>query len=177
MRLEENSRATLAMKHRSIHLAIVVAGLAAVPLAATAQRATSSDEREVLRTIDRFFEAMAKRDTALARTTLVDGGGFYAVRSDSPQPTTSRRLTTDFVKMLATPGEQLRERIWNPTVHIDATVAQVWAPYDFHRDGKFSHCGTDSFSLIRTSDGWRIAEVVYTVQQSGCTPSPLGAIK
>jgi hypothetical protein len=36
-----------------------------------------------------------------------------------------------------------------------------------------SHCGIYSFSLVRNADGWRIAGVSYTVQKTGCAPSPL----
>ena len=50
----------------------------------------------------------------------------------------------------------------------------VWAPYDFHVNGAFSHCGVDVFSLVRTAEGWRIAAVAYTVEREGCAPSPLG---
>jgi hypothetical protein len=52
-----------------------------------------------------------------------------------------------------------------------------WAPYDFHLDGKLSHCGIDSFGLVRGADGWRIAGISYTVQKTGCAPSPPGNVK
>jgi hypothetical protein len=52
----------------------------------------------------------------------------------------------------------------------------VHAPYDFHIDGKFSHCGTDVFTLVRAKGEWRIVSIVYTVQRTGCAPSPLGPI-
>ena len=48
------------------------------------------------------------------------------------------------------------------------------APYDFHRDGEFSHCGVDAFTLVRTESGWKISGGVYTVETEGCAPSPLG---
>jgi len=52
----------------------------------------------------------------------------------------------------------------------------VWAPYDFWRDGKFSHCGVDAFDLIKTDEGWKIAGGGYTLE-SKCEPSPLGPLK
>ena len=48
---------------------------------------------------------------------------------------------------------------------------------DFHLDGKFTHCGTDIFTLVKTADGWKISGGIYTVEPTGCEPSPLGAIK
>ena len=60
---------------------------------------------------------------------------------------------------------------------VQGNLAQVWAPYDFHLDGKLSHCGIDSFSLVRNADGWRVVGVSYTVQKVGCAPSPLGSVE
>ena len=70
----------------------------------------------------------------------------------------------------------MRERIWNAEVRVNGLIATVTAPYDFWIDGKFSHCGVDSFDFIKTGDGWKIAGGVYTVEQK-CAPSPLGPLQ
>ena len=67
--------------------------------------------------------------------------------------------------------------ISNPEVRIHGTIATVSTPYDFHRDGKFTHCGTDVFSLVKTAEGWKIAGAMWTIQRVGCAPSPLGPPK
>jgi hypothetical protein len=64
--------------------------------------------------------------------------------------------------------------MWTPAVHVHGAIAVVWAPYDFHIDGKFSHCGVDTFSLVRTATGWQISGISYTVEPTGCAASPLG---
>ena len=53
-------------------------------------------------------------------------------------------------------------------------IASVWTPYDFWVDGKFSHCGIDIFDLVKTAEGWKISGLTYTVERTGCAPSPLG---
>jgi hypothetical protein len=60
---------------------------------------------------------------------------------------------------------------------VSGRVATVTAPYDFHLDGAFSHCGTDIFTLVNGPQGWRISGGVYTVIKQGCPPSPLGPPK
>jgi hypothetical protein len=70
--------------------------------------------------------------------------------------------------------ERLLERMWTPVVRVQGAIATLWTPYDFHVDGRFSHCGVDTATLLRTGGGWRIAALVYTVQRTGCAPSPLG---
>ena len=64
--------------------------------------------------------------------------------------------------------------MWAPVVQVQGRIASVWTPYDFHIDGRFSHCGIDTITLLRTDAGWRIAGLLYTVQRTGCAPSPLG---
>jgi SAM-dependent methyltransferase len=70
--------------------------------------------------------------------------------------------------------ERLLERMWQPVVHVEGPLATLWAPYDFHVDGKRSHCGVDAVTLLRGDAGWRVAGITYTVQRADCAPSPLG---
>lgn len=37
-----------------------------------------------------------------------------------------------------------------------AGLAHVWAKYVFYFSGKPDHCGTESYSLFRTQQGWKI---------------------
>ena len=37
--------------------------------------------------------------------------------------------------------------------------------------------GTDIFTRVKTADGWKISGGSYTIQRTGCTPSPLGPVK
>jgi hypothetical protein len=67
--------------------------------------------------------------------------------------------------------------MWNPKVLIHGGLAVVWADYDFHLNGKFSHCGVDSVTLVTVSGAWKISGIAYTMETSECTPSPLGPPK
>jgi len=60
-------------------------------------------------------------------------------------------------------------------VLIHKEIAVVWTKYDFHREGKFSHCGVDAFNLIKTQEGWKISGIFYTVEKEGCEEGPLGS--
>ncbi len=56
-------------------------------------------------------------------------------------------------------------------------IANVWAEYDFHSNGKFAHCGIDTFLLLKTDEGWKIFSLTYTMETHGCKDSPLGPPK
>jgi hypothetical protein len=161
------------MQHRMKNLSRVGAvALCLLAMAgASAHGSGTADRRDVLRGVDALFSAMATHDVAAARRLIVPGASFVVVKPDG---SVAMEHDTDFLQALAGKKGVWRERIWQPRVMLDGDLAQVWAPYDFHLDGKLSHCGIDSFSLVRGTDGWRIAGISYSVRKQGCAASPLG---
>ena len=152
-------------------------GVAALCMSAASAQAWSAltpPQREVLASVDRLFSAMATHDVAASRKLLVPGASFVVMKPDG---TVAMEHDTDFLEALATKKGEWRERIWEPQVMVQGGLAQVWAPYDLHLDGKLSHCGIDSFSLVHGADGWRIAGISYSVQKQNCAPSPLDTSK
>jgi hypothetical protein len=94
-----------------------------------------------------------------------------------PDGTVKVEHDTGCPETLGKPKEASRERIRDVLATVQGNLAQVRAPYDFHFDGKPSHGGIDSFSLVRGADGWRIAGIGCAVQKAGCAPSPLGNVE
>ena len=137
--------------------------------------AQSSPQRDsVLAVVQTFFAAMEAQDTARLRSILdVDG---HTVAVGGLSDTTKARLGpfTEFLAQLPRSPNRWRERIWDPQVLLHGALAVVWAPYDFYHGPKFSHCGVDSFTLTRRQNGWRIIDVAFTIEPTGCAPSPLG---
>ena len=153
---------------------VVTAFLFACPATAWAQPA--AEEEAVLAVVQQFFDSMTAADTAAARAVLMPDGQYYGVRQDPDSVFIKRRTHREYLENLAESTGVALERMWNPTVLIHGSIAAVWVPYDFHLDGDFHHCGVDLFSLVKTDFGWRIAGTVYTIEPSGCDPSPLGPV-
>ena len=82
----------------------------------------------------------------------------------------------EVVSALTRPGRNAKERSWDETVLIQGNIAVVWTPYDFHVDGVFSHCGIDSFQLIKQDGQWLISNSSWTLETENCPASPLGPI-
>lgn len=136
----------------------------------------TAEEQEVLAVVKLFFQSMTERDTLTAKSILTEDGQYYAMRNDENgifQRTISHQ---DYIHRLATGEDLVQERIWNPTIKVHKLIAMVWAPYDLYIDGKFLHCGVDSFSLIKTEEGWKIAGTIFTMEPEGCEESPLGPL-
>lgn len=124
--------------------------------------------------VDRLFDAMGRRDTAAMRALLTPGSRLVSIRGDSAGAAPRVTNDTAFFRSLAVGHGQLRERIWSPIVRLRGPLAIVWAPYDFHVDGRRTHCGIDAFTLVRADSVWRITDIAYTVERRNCADSPLG---
>ena len=153
-------------------LAIAIA--LAFQLGPSSSLAAQSEDEEVLEVIQTLFRGMRSADTLLVRSTLHTDARIVAI--DSREGRRGSRAITPEEFVAAVGGSEGRwdERIWSPEIRFDGDLALVWAPYDFHVDGRFSHCGVDGFSLIRTEAGWKIVSIVYTRRSEGCEGPPEG---
>ncbi|XVJ65843.1 MAG: nuclear transport factor 2 family protein [Lacibacter sp.] len=60
------------------------------------------------------------------------------------------------------------ERITFGAIHIDGPMASVWTPYEFYYKGNFSHCGVNSFQLVRLNGVWKIQYIIDTRRKDSC---------
>lgn len=159
-----------------IWLIVVMLSSASALTPLSAQEPSGSERQAVLAVVQTFFDTMAAQDVDRARQILIPEGRFYALGEQDGKPTVRSFANAEYLDGLAGRKQKVRERMWDPEVRIRGRIASVWTPYDFWRDGKFSHCGVDAFDLIKSDDQWRIAGGTFTVE-SKCGPSPLGPLK
>lgn len=153
---------------RSMHLALL--GVIVVPPALNAQ---SDPRAAVIAVADSALAAISRNDFVALTDLMVEEGTIVgtSLRDGVPEARVSTRA--EWRAMAA--GPRLTERGWNPTVQLQAGIATVWLPYDFYRDGKWSHCGIDTFTLVRQGDRWLIVTIAYTREQPpACEPHPDG---
>ena len=143
--------------------------LAAAMPAAHAQKA-SSEMEAVKQTVTAFFDAMRRGDSTAVRRTLAPAAVFHAFGNQPSQPTKLEiESINGFLKSVGTPHPEIwDERVQFERVLIDANLASVWAPYEFYLGYKFSHCGYDSFQLVKLADGWKIAHIIDTRRKEKC---------
>lgn len=149
----------------------VSAALLALPLYAAAQTApaAAAEIQAVQATITAFFDGMRRGDSTAVRRTLAPGAVFHVISSRNGPTRLLPEKPGDFVKAVGTPHPEVwDERISFDKVLIDANLASVWTPYEFYLGTKFSHCGYNSFQLIKLAEGWRIAHVIDTRRKEKC---------
>jgi hypothetical protein len=136
----------------------------------------AGERKAVLKVVQEFFDTMASKDVDGARRILIPEGRFHSIREQEGKQVIRTFTNEEYLGDLSEGKNRLRERMWSPEVHIRGFIATVWTPYDFWIDDELSHCGVDSFNLIKTGGKWKISGGVYTVERK-CKPSPLGPLK
>jgi len=140
-------------------------------LAASFLCPAAPDDKGPSETVQKLFDAMSAHDADAARALFIPEAMLFSVRPDG---TAAALPHEKWIEHLGASKDAWLERIWDPKLLEHSSIAVVWAEYDFHLNGKFSHCGVDSFSLLKTAAGWKIYSVADTHETSGCSPSPLG---
>lgn len=129
----------------------------------------------VIATVQAMADAMASKDTAGFRRLFDPGARFTGIRVRRATGDTILQVltVTQFADFIArdTRGPWI-ERLFDPEVRIEGTLATLWAPYDFHFGTTFSHCGVDAVQLLRTREGWKIVSLADTYQATGCPVRP-----
>ncbi len=162
---------------RPLLAVVALASLFTLPSATAATPAVPARDA-VLKVVQDFFDALQAKDGARLTATCQPGAQITAVRlSPEGKPLLRQRTIEVDAEQVAKTKEQLLERMWSPTVLIEGRIAVVWTRYDFHRDGKMSHNGTDTFTLIDGEAGWKIVNAAYTVELSDRTQHPAGPPK
>ena len=123
-------------------------------------------------TINTLFTAMRNADPVSLKSVFADGAVLQTVSRDREGNTVVR---TDGIDDFASSIGGLKkdsadERIEFESIKIDGSLAMAWTPYQFYFNGKFSHCGVNSFQLVRFRDGWKIQYIIDTRRRTGCNP-------
>lgn len=127
------------------------------------------EEAAVLATVDRFMAAISANDLeALAALQAPDGMTYRARAVEGGGWEVVGRPNSYWVDPARKGGPVVRERYWNATILVRGSIALVWAPYEFWRDGRTSHCGVDTFDLVKVDGRWRIANMMWTVEPEAC---------
>lgn len=123
----------------------------------------------VVAAVNRLFEAMKTADTVLLKQSFSSNAVLQTIKTGNGDIAIITEQVGDFIEFIGkeTVGAA-DEQVVVETVKIDGPMAMVWAPYNFYYRGKFSHCGVNSFQLVRLREGWKIQYIIDTRRKEGC---------
>ncbi|MDN3587746.1 hypothetical protein QWY86_13775 [Pedobacter aquatilis] len=162
--------------------------------------AQSDEETAIKQRVNNLFTGMKTCDSTLASSAFAKGSILQTIVNKEGKTIVKTESVSAFLKMIATPRNQkYDERIVFSKILIDGPLASVWTDYKFyigenHQEQsinknkknaidssitdkrqteiqwKFSHCGVNSFQLVKGDNGWQIAYLIDTRRKENCKP-------
>ena len=129
-----------------------------------------SEEENVKKPILQFFDGMRKSDSNLIKGSIAPGAILQTISTgmEGKALVVSEDLGK-FITAVSKPHAAVYdERITFNSIKIDADLASVWTPYQFYVGDKFSHCGVNSFQLVRLEGNWKIQYIIDTRRKENC---------
>lgn len=130
----------------------------------------AQEELAVREVIVSLFEGMKNKDAETLRNVFHPEATMQTVISNVGGAELGSNTVGDFVNRIVgtADGTTLDERILDYQIKVNGQMAAAWTPYEFYVNDKFSHCGVNSFQLIKTAEGWKITYIIDTRKKEGC---------
>jgi sulfur transfer complex TusBCD TusB component (DsrH family) len=133
----------------------------------------ASDTVDVQHVIDAYHQAVLTHDGArLAQLFIPQGSLWLNVLSDDTYARAKAKSPdavkvhvgsyTDFVKLVSTSKASFNPTHTNLQINSDGTIASVYFDFVFLIDGKAQNRGSETWVLVKGSDGWRIAAITFS---------------
>lgn len=125
----------------------------------------NSEEENVKQAIVNFFEAFHKQDTVKLKAMAK---GNIKMQSVSVNKEGQTRVDNTnyygFLNNIASipKDKNFKEKILSFDIKVDGKMANAWTPYEFYFDGNFSHCGVNSFQLVKEGEDWKVIHLMDT---------------
>ncbi|WP_312999943.1 nuclear transport factor 2 family protein [Chryseobacterium gleum] len=122
--------------------------------------------KDIEKPIRNLFLGMKNADPELVKSAFTENAVLQTITKDG---TVKSDSVQDFIASVSKfPKGDLDERIIIEAVHTDGSLASVFTPYSFYLKGKLSHCGANSFQLIKQNNEWKIQYIIDTRRKDNC---------
>ena len=122
--------------------------------------------QEIEKPIRNLFLAMKNSDSVLLKSVFTENAILQTITKDG---TVKSDSLEDFISSVSRfPKGDLDERMIIEAIHTDGNLATVFTPYSFYMKEKFSHCGANSFQLVRQNNEWKIQYIIDTRRKDNC---------
>ena len=129
-----------------------------------------SAEDSVKAAVNQLFAGMKNSDPNAIKEAFADSAILQTIgRNQQGQTVIRTDAVSGFAEQVSKlPKGAADERISFETIKIDGPLAIVWTPYTFYYNGNISHCGVNSFQLVRINGKWKIQYLIDTRRRQGC---------
>jgi hypothetical protein len=127
-------------------------------------------EDSVKAVVNQLFTAMKETNVEKLKDAFADSAVLQTIRrkQDGTFFVQNEKVADFAVQIGKAKKDSLDERIEFAVVKVDGPLASVWTPYKFYFAGNFSHCGVNSFQLVKINNRWKIQFLIDTRRRQGC---------
>lgn len=126
-------------------------------------------EDSVKTAVNKLFTAMKNADSVMLMESFTSSAILQSISKGKGQTNIKNETVEGFASFVKTQeAGVLDERINFESIKINEELASVWTPYQFYYKGEFSHCGVNSFQLVRINYVWKIQYLIDTRRKTGC---------
>ena len=147
---------------------IIFLALIFVNISAFAQTGNSNTPKKL---VTEFFVAFHAQDTVTLKTLANEGARLESVSIDAEGNTKlTRGDYSKFLKGIASiPADAtFEEKLHEFRVEENGPLATVTTPYSFYYNGTFSHCGVNTFQLVKLHGEWKIVYLIDSRKKENC---------
>lgn len=126
---------------------------------------------EVQLTIEKFFEGFHQKDSNMIMQTVNRGVILQTISTAENGDNLVRTEDFDnFLKAITSIPDSVKfkEVINDYRIRVDGPMASAWTPYEFWLNEQFSHCGVNSFQLLKEQGEWKIIYLIDTRRKEDC---------
>lgn len=132
---------------------------------------SQQEEAEVKKVVTDFFEAFHQQDSVALRNLAHSTIKMQSLGKDRDEKMkVSTSSYGDFLKSIAgiPSTTKFEEKLHSFNVQVNGPLAQVTTSYSFLVNDKLSHCGVNSFTMVKEADEWKIVYLIDTRNREGC---------
>ncbi|RRQ48451.1 nuclear transport factor 2 family protein [Maribacter algicola] len=133
--------------------------------------AQTSEAEAVKATVDKFFTAFHAQDSVGLKTLVTPDIVLQTIGTGKKGETILRRENySDLVKSIISIPDSVafNEKLLDYSIQVDGAMANAWTPYEFWVNDSFSHCGVNSFQMVKLDGAWKIIYLIDTRRREGC---------
>lgn len=135
-----------------------------------AQSEAKNDSIEIMTIITDVFDGMRTNDSSKISRHMHPRVKMQSVNLNGDDTKISLiGEASGWLAAVASEKDQIwDERTYNYQIQSKDRLASVWMDYAFYVGEQFSHCGVNSFQLVKMNEKWKIIYIIDTRKQEGC---------
>ena len=131
----------------------------------------SYEEEKIKEVVNTFFDGFHTRDSTIMKSVFYEDPVVQTIAKTKEGETklVNEELEKVLKGIVSIPLETtFKEVLHDYVIKIDGEMANAWTPYSFYLNDSFSHCGVNSFQLLKQNGAWKIIYLIDTRRREGC---------